>query len=383
MDHSHSINPVNPSYFSDSLTLRASTLTFGTILNGDNLLSLQEVKSSTRRDILFRLNMRHRELQVFFDLRFQDWRSRNWVSPDPKQLSNNRIEQFKFTLPLPQLVEVSESPVDGNRFAWLITLKTPPRYFKKVEDPASGLEAWFRQTDVVYNPGSLRHTPVALKKDHPILDLGRWLSYRFVFDMENNNARALIEIRRILDEHNIRIVHGRGPRILHKEPESIFDYIDHSPEKDSDSPNGFQRLWDDPTTSLAFNVRYQLEVCISHGYLNEFAMGLQFVEKLQSMDPQLAQNLLEFIANQNKEVKDPMSIFDLKAVSGTTSATQIPVYCALVRSAIVTPTTIYFNTPQVETSNRVIRHYGNWKDRFLRVRISDERAEVGKLFLWA
>ena len=94
------------------------------------------------------------------------------------------------------------------------------------------------------------------------------------------------------------------------------------------------------------------------------------------MEPSTAQGLLEFIANQKKRVFKPMSIYDLKAISGTTSSAKIPDYCVMVRSVTVTPTTIRFHTPTVETSNRVIRHYSEHADRFLRVRFTDEQSEV-------
>jgi len=37
---------------------------------------------------------------------------------------------------------------------------------------------------------------------------------------------------------------------------------------------------------------------------------------------------------------------------------------------------IYFGTPYVETSNRVLRQYAEHADRFLRVRFTDEKFQV-------
>ncbi|KAL2161293.1 hypothetical protein VTH06DRAFT_8513 [Thermothelomyces fergusii] len=54
------------------------------------------------------------------------------------------------------------------------------------------------------------------------------------------------------------------------------------------------------------------------------------------------------------------------------AAPNIPNYCALIRRAIVTPTRIYFSTPTVETSNRIVRRYEHIQDHFLRVQFTDE-----------
>ena len=171
------------------------------------------------------------------------------------------------------------------------------------------------------------------------------------------------------------MLHGIDIRVVSHEPATVFDLID-TKQANKDAPAiDLQRLWNDSTMNVSFDVRYQLEVCISHGILSEYTMGREFVEKLQALDPKHAKALLEHVASFKNVVLNPMSIFDLRGVSGA-NATEIPPYCALVRSVMVTPTTMYINTPQVETSNRVLRQYSAYKDRFLRVRIADEKSEV-------
>ena len=52
---------------------------------------------------------------------------------------------------------------------------------------------------------------------------------------------------------------------------------------------------------------------------------------------------------------------------------QIPHYCAYACKATITPTTVYLNSPTVETTNRILRHYAreNLDGRFLRVQFTD------------
>lgn len=140
------------------------------------------------------------------------------------------------------------------------------------------------------------------------------------------------------------------------------------------------------STLLPFEVRYQLEVCISRNILNEYNLTEEFVVKLASIaskDPSSARNILEYAAEQDKRIYEPMSIFDDPEALAYSPKTDIPYYCAYARKATITPTTVYFSTPTVETTNRVLRRYSreNLEGRFLRVQFTDELSEVSPILL--
>ena len=126
---------------------------------------------------------------------------------------------------------------------------------------------------------------------------------------------------------------------------------------------------------LHFKVRYQLEVCLSHGILNEMTITESFVMTLAKMAPDHATSILERGANGKKRIFRPHDLFDKPEFNQRTLSRKIPFYCSSTRSATVTPTAIYYHTPVVETSNRVVRHYHQFVDRFLRVRFSEEKDE--------
>jgi RNA-dependent RNA polymerase len=133
---------------------------------------------------------------------------------------------------------------------------------------------------------------------------------------------------------------------------------------------------------LTFPVRYQLEVCISEGWLSEYNLSAEFVDRLRGMEPKKATALLEYVSGQKKRIYNPMDIFSMTTSSGTGSL-KIPPSYFLVRSVTVTPSIVYFATPIVEVSNRVIRRYAEYSDHFLRVRFTDEKAYVSIfLELW-
>ena len=105
-------------------------------------------------------------------------------------------------------------------------------------------------------------------------------------------------------------------------------------------------------------------------------MTLKFIQRLYQLDQtrsSFATGLLECVALLKKRFFDPMTIFSLQSSAAQTIAAKTPPpHCAVVRSAIITPTMVYFNTPGIEISNRVIREWSEYSDRFLRVRFSEE-----------
>lgn len=180
-------------------------------------------------------------------------------------------------------------------------------------------------------------------------------------------------------DHNVDIeTFSNFSLITKQEPvQTVWEHIDKPILKKSKQMNALDELMiEDFVQPLVFPVRYQLEVCISHGCLNEHNMTKDFVKKLIDMDATKAQSILEYVANQKKRIFNPMDIFQLNVTKGLDSRPKIPHYCVYTRSATVTPSTVYYHTPTVETSNRVIRQYSEHADRFLRVRFTDERFEV-------
>ena len=147
----------------------------------------------------------------------------------------------------------------------------------------------------------------------------------------------------------------------------VWDYLD--PNKAA-HPSDLHQMQDD-LTHLDFEVRYQLEVCISLHRLNEYNMKLDFFQELSKMDIKSALGLLENVADSKKMYHDPMTIFDTVELKGTRER-KVPHGCVLMHAVTITPTTIRITTPTAEVSNRVIRDYSHVEDRFLRVKFEDE-----------
>ena len=365
--------------------MNAHSLDFGFMYDPRTMMCMHQVKSKPPIESQFRQNVLRREIVVEMQVQIRDWR----VPPKdgiqiPRHGKYNRTETYQFRVPFSQLQKIYEIEAYENTIVLLISLETPPRFFRKVseidthEETArvwSQNDAWYRQTDIVYNPKHLKSSSLTLKKSNPVIDIGRWTTYRFVFDRAKNNPNQYKLMCEAFKDHNIDIVRFPGFKTITNPEPAVWDYIDKPLVRQLKMNSALEDLIED-AVSLPFPVRYQLEVCISQGCLNEHNLSQDFVHRLMASHVVRAQDLLEYVANQKKRICNPMEIFDMTVIRGSASRPRIPSYCAYTRSATVTPSTVYYNTPTVETSNRVIRQYAAVHgDRFLRVRFTDEKLE--------
>ena len=198
--------------------------------------------------------------------------------------------------------------------------------------------------------------------------------------MTINNPKNILpqfnQIREALRDYNIEIVPFPKFHQIPRDDAPVWKLIEPPLKKQSNPGNGLEEMMHANTPQMPFEIRYQLEVCLSQGFLNEHNLSEEFIWTLLSMNIKQAQDLLEYIANHGNRLYDPMLSIQAINGQGLLSRTKIPSYCAYVRSATVTPTTVYFQTPVAETSNRVLRQYSQYADRFLRVRFTEEKTEV-------
>ncbi|KAJ5970641.1 uncharacterized protein N7479_000559 [Penicillium vulpinum] len=293
-----------------------------------------------------------------------------------------------------QLTQIyQQQDKDTRQRSFLIVLDSAAIWHRKAKDIRSTLteplswreeDSWYRQTSVTHNPNSLKNLPTNLKKSGHIIDLGRWNMFKISFapDVDPNIRRTgdtshhLMLVEDIFKDYNILIKDGSHFLENPNRPVPVWHWIDFSQSKSSKASALLQDLGDENYLHLPFRARYQLEVCLSQGYLSEFTMTREFVERAKQLGEDKATRLLEFVATEKKQYLDPMEIFGLKFFKGVTDS-RIPNYCCFMHTARVTPTTIYYNTPTVDISNRVVREWSNKgaPGRFLRVRFTDEKTE--------
>ena len=204
--------------------------------------------------------------------------------------------------------------------------------------------------------------------------LGRWTVFKITYPTDADKNGKLSMMCRMLEDHNIPIEKKDQFKDSNNCQESItpvWKWI-NLPETQPSTGSFLDDLVDQTYFHLPFGVRYQLEVCISNGYLSEFTMTREFVVRLSELGEQKAKALLEHIATEKQVYYNPMAIFNITSFKGATGS-KIPKHCCLMRSVQITPSTVHYNTPSVDVSNRVIRKFSEHSDRFLRVRFTDEK----------
>ncbi|KAF1983807.1 RdRP-domain-containing protein [Aulographum hederae CBS 113979] len=365
-------SPINRDHeYPDRITLKAKTLEFGVMHSPDAMMVTRSLSADRGDDIDFSLDLYKKQIVIKFAM--SQKRAGGLV---------DCTSPFRFHIPFEQLTRIYEVDNAENARELIIPFESPPKYFRKTNDikathDPQSLEwredrTWFRQTDIVDNPDTEMQNPVRLRKDNPFIDIGRWTTFRLVIHGSDNKKHEYDLARRALTDYNVAIINMPTFALVEKIEPRLWKLIDTEDGEGASSLAAFN------TIHLAFPVRYQLEVCISHGYLNEHSFTVEFVDHLAKMDPSRAKSILEAVKDKETKFYNPMDIFNLPTKRSYTEKAKKLNNC-VVYSAILTPSTIHYATPTVERSNRVIREYQYYEDRFLRVSFTDELRE-GKVY---
>ncbi|KAL4953606.1 RNA dependent RNA polymerase-domain-containing protein [Aspergillus filifer] len=367
-------SPLRPGYsFPMEVRIPIASMDIGILMDETTMMSMRTVGSTTSGNAYVALNLKYKELLVYFDISTPSAGSRLPPQKYRLKVSFSQLERFH------QTKDPSSRGISHFTF-----LSSPPLYHRRITNlDRTFMEAtswresdtWFRQTNIVHNPERLADLPISLRRQNPIIDIGRWNAFRINYPKncdDGGKFKAYCDILRdynlVVEETDRFTVHGD----VTKKPATIWDWIDLEPEDSNISSTSLQDLIDSNHIHLPFAVRYQLEVCISQGVLSEFNMTREFALKLVELGEKQATKLLEHVALQKKVYYRPMEIFDIKFFKGITAG-KVPSYCCQMRSARITPSTIYYSVPTVDISNRVIRHFIDLVDNFLRIRFTDEK----------
>ena len=148
------------------------------------MMGMRRVVPMEDSQISFRLNLLRREIDISFQLEFLDPRRENPPQPGSKKAADvgklDRLETLRFRIPFAQPLVVYDvgtvlQPV------LLISMETPPNFFRKFDEfhthePNANywnnMDAWYRQTDLLYNRRRLRLETLTLRKSKPVIDIG-------------------------------------------------------------------------------------------------------------------------------------------------------------------------------------------------------------------
>lgn len=357
------------------VSLTGSSLSFGVLRDAGTMLAMRNVTARHPSYPRITANLEKQQLEVRFSLLL-------W---NQKCMAKN---SFCFRIPFTEIHFVAEDLDAEGKTCLTISLKTPPLAFHKILDELEThddevdrwdeRQMWFRQTSIEVDSGIAAKRRTQLRSDS-FLDIGRWLCYRLV--CAPAALYMLQQFRVVLAKHNIPI-DNRPLQCIVSDPRSQWDWLGTSTETHAIAATSSLDHISSTAVHLPFTVQYQLEACISHGCLHESNLDSAWLMRLleRDRDPYTgghdpkyprATKLLEKALETKQRLFNPADIFRLECEVGLLQK-KIPHYCTMVRSATITPTTIYLNSPSVDTSNRVIRKFREHEDRFLRVKFRDE-----------
>lgn len=194
------------------------------------------------------------------------------------------------------------------------------------------------------------------------IDIGNWLVLRLTFSPEPRFAREFEENLKVAADYNL------VPRDLN----SLRPFI--TVTKSSELPKPFDHVFREKL-KIDFDVLYLLESVISRHIFNEYNLTSAFYTTLQDLKPEISCGLLQLISSGKEPVQDPKLAFSRifeKMGMKVKDQRSIPSHCAMLRKVIITPSHMYIQPPSLETTNRVVRHYRDHADRFIRVQFMDE-----------
>lgn len=376
-------------WYKEQMSLDMSGIDFGFMSDPSNMRIMYTVNPSgppkvfMMQSLLFKVDLLRQKLELKFPVLLADaGKLQEAKNADTlEDGAGDRVDTYKFEIPFKQLHHICLSEVGDNQWGMTISVESPPRFFRKLRHLRSShgtqelmwseRDIWFRTTDIVQDPSKLSNQAVSLDKERSIIDIGKWTTYQMVFDKEESVMLQFEEMKQAFRDWNIEVITSS---IMASNQGSRAEFWSLIKQTRGDYPHSLSLI----AKSLPFEVMYQLQVCISQGVLNEHSLTVEFLDRLcelSSQDQVRARCILEYFAEDGSRVFEPLSIFSSPEALQYSPHTSIPRYCAYTRKATITPTCLLLSTPTVETSNRVVRQFSAYNDRFLRVQFTDEKAE--------
>ncbi|KAI0011382.1 RdRP-domain-containing protein [Xylariaceae sp. FL0662B] len=399
-------SPAGSSY-PPRLSLTPRMMEFGVLVHENEIMPMRTINNNTKGEFSLTIDLKPKRLDIAFACYIKDPRRNDPTIQHSSTVGEMEgISEYKAHIPFTHLKKIIFTDIDEHNWSLLIPLSSPPAFFKKREN--SGLysdsrnnwkesDLWNRTVDITYDTSWFKDDPIALPRANQFVDIGRWTTYRITF--EKSSLAKWSDMKTALRDFGVKIDHVTVNDFLTvpAQPPKFWDIVDHHISTDVTNAN-LALLIGTEEIHLPYDVRYQLEVCISHGFLNEVNITAEFLRKLADLSKgrtrrrDRAKDLLMYISEprvggsiersdnfDEKRIYDPMSLFEDKRAMSHYPEISLPEHCQWVRKAVVTPTTIYLSAPAPEPSNRILRKFASYADRFLRIQFTDELSK-GRIF---
>ncbi|KAG6015395.1 hypothetical protein E4U43_005377, partial [Claviceps pusilla] len=360
---------------SSKITLSLGSLGFGCMVQPTRMHVMKLISSG--HEIRLELDRQKNLLMLFFSCSTEPTASNQWAT----------YREYKIVITISSIKTALET-LEGQYRHVVLILPHPPEYFRKLDDILGTFEGnpqrwssdrtWCRATNIFQDNEAHMNLPVALhdERDDSHINIGRWTAFRLSFNASCSRHDSVYEdLSSALSECNV-FRHPNCEFVTGKAV-SAWEYLD-DPSTGNINQQPSALLGMVSTVHLDFQVRYQLEVCISRGVLCEYNIGRDFLQRLAALSCSDATRRLEYLADLNERISEPMDLFEMEDAKFYAPKSRVPDYCATVRKISITPTTVLLSSPTVETSNRIFREFSVLQDRFLRIQFLGE-SEFGRI----
>ncbi|RMZ85701.1 hypothetical protein DV737_g456, partial [Chaetothyriales sp. CBS 132003] len=370
-------SPVRPGVtYDQELTLDARSIDFGILRSLRRMTVMRSVERMTmdRTSVAtsFTLNLSKMQIEIKFPVHLCS-------------TNGDKIREYRFWIALDDKFSIWQMQRANGDVSCILHVTDPPWYSRRLEQQIAAShtddsniwrddDLWTRQTDIVHAKNDfaeIDETPVSIQKNGNTINIARWTTFRVNLSRQSWLEKGCVLVN-ALNDFSIKIVQMDAFEI--DTPAAPYEaaYWSLLPSAAEKSLRSTDLFAPHTQPDLPFAVRYQLDVCISQGWLSEFDITEKFVQQLRARSEHKAIQTLIQVDTFRERVYDPMSIFTNIKYQKPIRAKQLPPNCVEVRHVIVTATGIKLLTPTLEQSNRVFRLYKSSADYFLRVKFEDD-----------
>ena len=163
-----------------------TALHFGLMVDPYSMMQMQTMKSIPGHEFSFVVDLRRNRIVVYFTVEFVDPRSLGNTSfrSNASISEHDRKNRYMIEIPFSQLNTIRQTDLSNNMASLIISLESPPAFYRRREALESShseeilvwteFDAWFRQTDIIYDPYMLTTSIVTTNKDNPVIDIGNY-----------------------------------------------------------------------------------------------------------------------------------------------------------------------------------------------------------------
>ncbi|KAJ3023031.1 hypothetical protein HKX48_004512 [Thoreauomyces humboldtii] len=197
-------------------------------------------------------------------------------------------------------------------------------------------------------------------------DSGRFMDHHYTVSFERHKDQNTLEERKFLSVLSKLSEYGLVVNL------DCYMDIRFVPQVEVPKP------YDVHAAPLPFNVKFKLLGLLSYNIVSEFNVDDEFIQILVDASPAIAEGALEQMMKPKLHLWKPKD--SLRKQLENTAAIRNKIITndklnynqRLIRKIVITPTKIYYQGPQLELINRVLRIHRDEHDNFMRVTFAED-----------